>query len=218
MNNSLPVERARWCDIADIAELVAESLARDPIGAWLVPDECRRRDVLTTVTRIWTEHALLFGEAYLLNDRSAAAVWFHRYGPIPPPTGYGERLAVACGDHLDRFIQLNDVLGTHRPAGPHNHLAFFAVTPSPRPISRAATLLATSNAWMDRGLLPAYTEATTTADRDLYVRHGYVSHEPFTLPDGTIAYPMWRNPGRRRPRYRSASSDTAPRLSMKSAP
>ncbi|MGS2618589.1 GNAT family N-acetyltransferase [Micromonospora sp. LZ34] len=150
--------------------------------------------VLSAVTRIWTEHALLFGEAYLASDRSAAAVWFHRYGPIPPPPGYGERLAVACGDYLERFLRLDEVLAAHRPAGPHNHLAFFAVAPRPPRANPAGALLATSHAWIDSSSLPAYTEATTLADRDLYTRHGYVAHGSFPLPDGTTAYPMWRRP------------------------
>ncbi|PZF92017.1 hypothetical protein [Micromonospora deserti] len=193
MKRLLPVARARWGDITDIVNLVADTLVTSTTGAWLVPNEHRRRDVLKAVTRIWTEHALLFGEAYLLEDHSAAAVWFHRYGPVPPPTGYGERLAVACGEHLDRFLCLDAVLRTHRPAGPHNHLAFFAVAPAARRISRAAALLTSSSAWMDRALLPAYAEATTVADRDLYARHGYVAHPPFALPDGTTTYPMWRS-------------------------
>ncbi|MFU8852288.1 hypothetical protein ACNAW0_15070 [Micromonospora sp. SL1-18] len=199
MSNTLPVCRARWRDIPDIVDLVVDPFAGSTVGAWLVPDERRRRDVLSAVIRVWTEHALLFGEAYLLQDHSAAAVWLHRYGPIPPPTAYGERLAVACGDHLDRFLRLDEVLSAHRPAGPHNHLAFFAVAPSPRRLSRATTLLANSNARMGQALLPTYTEATTIAERDLYARHGYVPHEPFHLPDGTTAYPMWRSAERRRP-------------------
>lgn len=199
MNNTLPVCRARWADIPDIVELVAAPFVGSRISEWLVPDERRRRHVLSSVIRVWTEHALLFGEAYLLQDRSAAAVWLHRYGPIRPARGYGERLAAACGDYVDRFLLLDDVLRTHRPARPHNHLAFFAVTSNGHRVRRATALLAASTARMGQALLPTYTEATTVTDRDLYARHGYVSHEPFTLPDGTTAYPMWRTPGQRKP-------------------
>ncbi|MDH6463625.1 hypothetical protein M2302_003820 [Micromonospora sp. A200] len=204
MINNLPVCRAHWHDIPDIVDLVVDPFADSTIGAWLVPDEHRRRVILSAVVRIWTEHALLFGEACLLQDRSAAAVWLHRYGPISPPSGYGKRLAVACGEYVDRFLHLDDVLHTHRPEGPHNHLAFFAVAPKPYRASRASTLLATSNARMGQVPLPTYTEATTLADRDLYARHGYVPLAPFTLPDGSTIYPMWRTPGQRRPRDRSS--------------
>ncbi|OKI47436.1 hypothetical protein [Micromonospora sp. CB01531] len=210
MSNTPPVCRARWGDIPEIVDLVAGPFAESAVGAWLVPEGHRRRDVLAAVIRVWAEHALLFGEAYLLKDHSAAAVWLHRYGPVPPPNDYGERLAVACGDYLDRFLHLDDVLRAHRPVDPHNHLAFFSVAPVPHRNRRAATLLATSNARMGQGLLPTYAEATTTAERDLYARHGYVPHEPFSLPDGTIAYPMWRYPGQRRPGHHSSTRTRRP--------
>ncbi|WP_046564294.1 hypothetical protein [Micromonospora sp. HK10] len=193
------VRRAQWRDVTDIVPLVADPFAASALGAWLVPDERRRRSVLTAVIRVWIEHALLSGEAYLLHDRSAVAVWLHRYGVVPAPEGYGRRLAVACAGHLDRFLSLDDVLHAHRPAGPHHHLAFFAVAPSPNRIRRAGTLLAASNARMGQALLPTYAEATTAPERDLYARHGYLARDPFALPGGGTAYPMWRNPGRRQP-------------------
>ncbi|MBM0255897.1 hypothetical protein [Micromonospora sp. 4G55] len=67
---------------------------------------------------------------------------------ISPPTAYGERLALACGEYVDRFLHLDDVLHTHRPEGPHNHLAFFTVTEEPCRVRRARTVLTTSNARM----------------------------------------------------------------------
>lgn len=210
MNRTLPVWRASWHDIPDIVDLVVGPFAAGPVGAWLVPDEHRRRDVLSDVIEVWTEHALLCGEAYLLHDRSAAAVWLHRYGLVPPPTWYGEKLAVACAEYVDRFLHLDDVLRRHRPEGPHNHLAFFAVAAAPHRLRRATALLATSNARMGHARLPAYAEATTIAERDLYARQGYVLHEPFGLPDGSKAYPMWRSPGRGRLGRRPISPATCP--------
>jgi hypothetical protein len=214
VNRSLPVCRAGWRDISDIVDLVAGPFAESATGAWLVPDGHRRRAVLTAVVRVWTEHALLCGEAYLLLDRSAAAVWLHQYGPAAASIGYGERFAVACADYLDRFLQLDDALAAHRPAAPHNHLAFFAVSAQPHRIRRAAALLAASNARMGQARLPTYTEATTPADRDLFARHGYVAHQPFTLPDGSVTYPMWRSPDLRRPGRSPAQPAICPYAAM----
>jgi hypothetical protein len=55
-----------------------------------------------------------------------------------------------------------------------------------------------------QALLPTYTEVTTLADRDLYTRHGYIPLEPFSLPDGSTTYPMWRTPRQRQRRDRSS--------------
>ncbi|MGK5741208.1 hypothetical protein [Micromonospora sp. URMC 103] len=202
------VVRARWCDIADMVDLITHSLAGSVIGAWLVPDD-RRRRILEQVTRIWTEQALLFGEAYVLADRSAVAVWLHRYGPVPALPEYGERLATVCGDLVNRFLLLDGVLSAHRPTAPHNHLTFFTVSSRRPRTGGAAALLAVSNARMGQTSLPTYTEATTTADRDLYARHGYLPREPFVLPDGSTAYPMWRDPGRRTSTARNRGSRSA---------
>ncbi|MBM0236969.1 hypothetical protein JNW88_07090 [Micromonospora sp. ATA32] len=203
--------RARWCDIGDVASLVADSLHTSATGVWLVPDEDHRRDVLTAVSRIWVEHALLFGEVFLLGDRSAAAVWFHRYRPIPPPASYRQRLAAVCGDHVDRFRCMDRVLKTHRPTDAHNQLAFLAVSPVAWSVARASTLLARSLVWMDRLVLPAYVEAMTSAEAALYTRHGYIAREPFALPDGTTTvHPLWRRPPGQRPAPTARSANSRP--------
>ncbi|MGQ5262096.1 hypothetical protein ACTWLT_15215 [Micromonospora sp. ZYX-F-536] len=194
-----PTVRARWCDRGQVSSLVADSLHNAAIGAWLVPEHDQRRDVLTAVAHIWVEHALLFGEAYLLADRSAAAVWLHRYRPIPPPTSYRQRLAAACGDHLDRFRCLDRILKVHRPAEAHNHLAFLAVPPAAGCVTRTSGLLASCLVRMDRLALPSYAEAMTAAETAIYVRHGYNARELFLLPDGTPVHQLSRRPAAQRP-------------------
>ncbi|PWR15413.1 hypothetical protein DKT69_11195 [Micromonospora sicca] len=206
-----PTVRARWCDIDDVVRLVAAPLHTSTIGTWLVPDDDQRRRMLTAVSRIWVEHALLFGEVFLLDDRSAAAVWFHRYRPIPPPANYRQRLAAACGDHLDRFRTLDGVLNTHRPTDAHNHLAFLAAPPADWRHARASTLLARSLVRMDRLGLPTYAEATTAAEAALYTRHGYTARDPFALPDDTIVHALWRETADQRIPLAVRSPNSRPR-------
>ncbi|MEU2613921.1 hypothetical protein ABZ570_20395 [Micromonospora sp. NPDC007271] len=191
MSVTTPVIRARWGDIGWIADLVADALHPTALGAWLVPDELRRPSVLAAVARIWTEHALLFGDAFLLQDGSAAAVWFHRYRPIPPPARYADRLAEACGEHRDRFDLLDRALVARRPVAAHNHLALLAA-PGRSRARRAAAVLTGAQRWMDTLGLPTYAEAFSEADRDLFHQHGYTDREPFPVPGGTTTHPMWR--------------------------
>ncbi|WP_346116115.1 hypothetical protein [Micromonospora coerulea] len=185
------VVRARWRDVDRIVDLVTDTLSPTPLGAWLVPDERCRPEVLAAVARIWTEHALLFGDAFLLSDGTAATVWFHRYRPIPLPVRYAERLDAACGADRDRFRRLERGLAARRPVEAHNHLAFLAAPGAGR-TGRAAAVLAGSQRWMDTLSLPTYAEAFTAADRDLHLRHGYTGRDAFPLPDGGTAHPMWR--------------------------
>ncbi|RLK24745.1 hypothetical protein DER29_2677 [Micromonospora sp. M71_S20] len=191
MNVSMPIVRARWCDIDRIADLVTETLSPTALGAWLVPDEQRRPTILAAVARIWTEHALLFGDAFLLADGTAATIWFHRYRPIPPPARYTDRLADACGEHQDRFLQFDQALAARRPTGAHNHLALLAA-PDPTDSNRAAAVLAGAQRRMDTLSLPTYAEVFTDTDRDLFQRHGYTHRDTFPVGDHTTTHTMWR--------------------------
>ncbi|MEU0157024.1 hypothetical protein [Micromonospora fulviviridis] len=192
MNVTQPVVRARWCDIGRITDLVTETLAPSGLGAWLVPDERRRPTILAAVARIWIEHALLFGDAFLLPHGTAATVWFHRYRPIPSPARYADRLTEACGAHLDRFLQFDQALAARRPTEAHNHLALLAA-PGPAESGHAAAALAGAQQWMDTLGLPTYAEVFTDDDRTLFRHHKYTCRDAVPLGDHTIAHSMWRS-------------------------
>jgi hypothetical protein len=191
MSTATPVVRARWCDIGHIADLVAEALSPTALAAWLVPDTQRRTAVLAAVARIWTEHAMLFGDAFLLPDGTAATLWFHRYRPIPAPHRYADRLAAAAGPDEERFLRLDEALAVRRPAEAHNHLALLAA-PGPAATRRAAAVLVGAQRWMDTLSLPTYAEVFTETDRDLFRQHGYTDREAFAGPGDTTTHPMWR--------------------------
>ncbi|PPA59086.1 hypothetical protein [Micromonospora chalcea] len=188
MSTALPVARARWCDIGRIADLVAEALMPTALAAWLVPDAPRRLPVLAAVARIWTEHALLFGDAFLLPDGSAATVWFHRYRPIPTPHRYADRLAAAAGPDEERFRRLGDALAARLPVEPHNNLALLAA-----PRGGAAEALAGAQRRMDTLSLPTYAHPCAGEQEELLRRLGYTAREAFAAPDGTELRALWRS-------------------------
>ncbi|MFI7025997.1 hypothetical protein [Micromonospora sp. NPDC049900] len=187
-----PVHRARWSDIDWIVDLVTATVAPTSAGAWLVPDRRRRAAVLAAVARIWVEHALLFGDAYLLANGSAATVWFHRYRPIPPPPRYDERLDDACDEHAVRFRRFDEALAARRPEEPHQHLALLAAPPDADRAGQAATVLAASHQWMDTLGMPTYAEAHHGADHRLYHRVGYRERCRLVRADGRPAAGLWR--------------------------
>ncbi|WP_230415575.1 hypothetical protein [Micromonospora tarapacensis] len=192
MHVTLPVDRARWRDIDWIVDLVTATAVPTTLAAWLVPDERRRAATIAAVARIWIEHALLFGDAFLLKDGTAATVWFHRYRPIPPPPRYDDRLDDACGAEAARFRRLDHLLAARRPEEPHNHLAFLAAPPDAARTAQAAAVLAGSHRWMDNLGLPAYTEVHDSADLGLYRRLGYRGRRRVSRPDGAAVDLLWR--------------------------
>lgn len=190
-----PIVRATHAEAAAAADVIAEAFADLAAAAWLVPKPADRQPILAANMRIWVDHALDHGEVHILDDRSAVAVWFHRDAtPLPPPSDYGERLAAACGPYTDRFQILDTLFDAHHPTVPHHHLALLAVTPRRQGTGWGTALLRHHHTRLDAHAIPAYLEASSTGNRDLYTRHGYHTRPPFTLPDGTPFWPMWRPP------------------------
>ncbi|MFC3499847.1 GNAT family N-acetyltransferase [Micromonospora krabiensis] len=187
------IRPGHWTDKEPVAALIAEALDTQPVGAWLVPEPSQRRRVLADVLAIWIEHAMFFGDIYLTDDRTAAAVGFHRYRPIPLPANYGIRLPDAAGAYTDRFSLLDQLLAVQQPSEPHYHLAFLAVAPSTQGTGRGTALLEHHRSRVDRIGLPSYATPTEGASR-LYTRYGYTPRRVITLPDGPTIHPMRRNP------------------------
>ncbi|GAB2965993.1 hypothetical protein GCM10027280_63220 [Micromonospora polyrhachis] len=195
MTNLPVVRRARYAEVGVIAALVAESGHTLPITAWLVPDELGRCAILIEAVRIWVEHALFFGEIDVICDEdglAGAAVWFHRYRPIPPPTAYEARLAAACGGHGEQITTLGALLDGQRPEKAHQHLAFLAVTADLHGTGIATRLLDHHHRRLDQYGTPAYTEAYTDGHQKLLTRHGYQPRPALHLSRYNSIQPMWR--------------------------
>ncbi|HET8684735.1 MAG TPA: GNAT family N-acetyltransferase [Micromonosporaceae bacterium] len=193
--NAVQVVRAEPGDAAVVAALVAEAFESLAVTHWLVPDPAARRTVLAADMAILVEHALELGHIDMVEDRSAAAVWFQRGAePVPPPPEYERRLAVACGPWSDRFRILDALFEAHKPRAPHHHLALLAVTPARQGTGLGSALLRHHHRYLDRQRIPAYLEASSVRSRYLYRRHGYLAGPQFTLPEGPPLWPMWREP------------------------
>lgn len=192
MNHLPPIIKAGYREGDALAALIAVAFLPLAPVTWLVPNPEGRRTILTANFRILVEHAFFFGEVHVLHDRSAVAVWFDRTHPIPPPANYGKQLAAATGPYRERFEHLDKLFDTHHPTEPHHHLAFLAVAPDKQHTGRGTALLRHHHTRLDRIGLPAYLEASSSDNRDLYAKHGYHERERFHLPDGTTFYPMWR--------------------------
>jgi GNAT superfamily N-acetyltransferase len=192
-----PIIRATAADAAEVATLIAAAFGPLATAAWLVPDPALRPGVMYRDFRIIVDHAVVHGEIHLTADRSAAAVWFPRIGPVPEPADYDRLLVAACGDATPRFRILDALFEQHHPDQPHHHLALLAVAADRQGAGLGTALLEHHHRRLDADDIPAYLEASSAGSRDLYARHGYQARAPFTLPDGTPFWPMWREPAPR---------------------
>ena len=188
------IVRAGDGDVAAVAGLVAEAFAGLAATAWLVPDPHRRVSALRGQFAILVAHAVRHGHVDLLDDGTAAAVWFDNTRDVPPPDGYDERLRAVAGDAVERFVHLDGLFAAHHPQRPHHHLALLATDKRHQRQGRGTRLVRHHHQVLDSDGVPAYLEASSPGSRDLYARLGYTVAEPFTLPDGTPFWPMWRDP------------------------
>ncbi|MEV1329496.1 GNAT family N-acetyltransferase [Micromonospora costi] len=186
------IRAAHWTDKEPVAALIADALHTHPVAAWLVPEPTPRRRILTDVLNIWIEHAMFFGDIYLTDDHTAAAVGFHRYRPIPLPANYAIRLPDAAGEHAGHFVLLDHLLSARQPTEPHYHLAILAVTPKAQGTGRGSALLEHHRSRVDRIGLPSYATPVSDATT-LYGRYGYTPRPTVTLPGGPTIHPMRRN-------------------------
>ena len=189
------IRAARWTEIDHVAGIVADALHPTPLGAWLVPDLDQRGKVLAAVTKIWIEHAMFYGDVYLIgadDGITAAAVCFHRYRPLPPPAIYPTRLADAAGPHTNKFAALDDIIATNQPTEAHYHLAYLAVPPSHQRTGRGTALMTHLRGHLDGIELPSWTMTLPEGLR-LLACSGYTAQSAITLANGPALHPMSHN-------------------------
>ena len=193
--SAMQIVRAGPADATAVAELAAQAFESLAVAHWLVPDPAARREVLTAYVDILVQHALALGHIDMVEDRSAAAVWWPRGAePIALGPVYERRLRVACGLWSDRFRALDAQTAQRKPQAHHHHLALIAVAPERQATGLGNALLSYHHAFLDRHRVPAFLAAGSVRGRDMCRRRGYRAAPQFNLPDGPPQWPMWRRP------------------------
>ena len=108
------VRRAHEADIATVGRILAAAFDDDPVFAWFVRQDERRREAIEQLLRGGADRAVReHGECYLLEDASGAAVW-RPPGLETYPPGDRSRLAeeiCATPERQRRFAQFIEVMG-----------------------------------------------------------------------------------------------------------
>jgi GNAT superfamily N-acetyltransferase len=191
------VVRPAAAEARNIAELIADAFFDLAPSKWLVKEPDMRVPVMRDYFRIAVEHAMTdgIGHVDVLEDRSAAAVWFHHTQDLPEPADYERRRLDACGRWTEYFIYLDGLFEHHHPHHQHHYLAFLGVVPSMQGTGRGAALLQHHHAALDAAGIPAYLEAASEELTPFYHRHGYRAGTAFHLPSGGPGFwPMDREP------------------------
>jgi len=197
-DSDLPaVVRATASEARDLSWLIGRSFQDLDPSVALVEEEKFRTTVLSGHFETIVEHAMNYGHVYVLQDRSAVAVWFDHTTPVPEPEDYDRRRAAAGGQWTENLVQLDALQKRHHPEYPHHYLAFLAVADTVQHTGRGSKMLAHHHAVLDAAGIPAYLEAASWHLTRFYLKHSYRRGEPFHLPDnGPAFWPMLRWPRR----------------------
>lgn len=197
---SATVRRATGKDAPELARVLARAFEADPVTAWFFPNESERRERMERMFGLISlpKLALPHDETYTTDALAGAALW---QPPGTYETGSVEsvmllpRLARVCGRGLPRALRGLSFMESTHPHEPHYYLPFLGVDPEWQGHGIGTALLGPVLERCDSEAMPAYLEATTPRNRELYLRNGFEVIEEIRFPDdGPPLWKMWREP------------------------
>lgn len=192
----LVTRKAGSSDVGGMTDCLAAAFFTDPVFTWWISDDGRRREILAPFFRAFVEAMLPHGEVYMTEDAAGTALW------LPPgdqlatddKVDLASRLEEVTGEYAAVLFDMLAVMEHQHPSGPHYYLFFLATRPEwqSRGIGSALLRLVLDRA--DRDGVPAYLEASSERNKQLYLRHGFGLTGDIRLADSPPLWSMWREP------------------------
>jgi ribosomal protein S18 acetylase RimI-like enzyme len=163
-------------DAAPLKTMLAEAFFDDPVFAWLIPEDSKRRARLRRYFGVDLRHyALPHGRVWTTADLSGAALTLPPGRWRVPPRAtllHGS----AFGVHISRAARMGATMEwrhAHEIRGPHYYVRDIGVHPDMQGNGLGSTLLRPTLDRCDREGLRAYIEASSERSAALYERLGF---------------------------------------------
>ena len=184
----------------EIAAVLGEAFAADPLLAWLLEgiDASHRAERRAAWWRFMVQHAPPGTELHVTGDGSAAACW-HPSAPEPYPPAvrakFRDMVDDLTGDRSPLVLESFARFARRAPAVPHWHLAAVGVAPNHQGKGVGSRLVAKMLARCDRLGIPAYLESSNPRNLDFYRRLDFRPVGEVPTVDGRVTLTcMWRPP------------------------
>ncbi len=195
------VRKATTEDVSRLASALALAFYEDPVMQWVLPNQLRRlRQLERSFNAIFLKRLCLpHDETYTTEGIVGGALW------LPPgkwQLGLLDNLrllpymAAFWGRSLPRALRSLSYLDSRHPHDPHYYLFILGVEPGSQGRGIGTSLMQPILERCNRERMPAYLEATTPRNRELYARNGFEVVGEIELPGGgPPLWRMWREPG-----------------------
>lgn len=191
----MTVRLATGADADALDHVLADAFAEDPISAYLLPEERRRRERL----RLGMGHVLrsLYlpnRGAWTIADRDGVAMWAKPGDATPSALRQLRDLPTfvrAFGRHVPRAMRAFDTAESSRPPEDHWYLELLAVRPDRQGRGVGSALLAATLAQVDAAGLPAFLVTSNPRNVPLYERFGFAIGDEYDIGPVHV-WPMLR--------------------------
>lgn len=152
---------------------IVTAFSGDPAVRWIFPDPQQYLKYGPEFVRRFCGKAFDSQSAFAAEGFMGAALWLPP-GVEPDRKSIDELLQRAMPEeHQEKVSEFFDEMGKYHPHEPLWYLPMIGVDPARQGVGLGSALLAHALAGVDREAKPAYLEATTERNCDLYARQGF---------------------------------------------
>ncbi len=171
---------------------IVTAFTADPVLRWVLPDPHQYLTYAPEFVRRFCGRAFEGESAFAVEGFKGAALWL-RPGVGSDDEGVEELLRRAVPEtDQQRIFAFFEGMDEYHPHEPIWYLAMIGVDPSRQGMGLGSALLTHALAEVDREAKPAYLEATSERNRDLYARHGFELIGTIQAADSPPMFPMVR--------------------------
>ena len=197
---TVEVRKATAADVPGMARALGRAFYDDPVMAWMLPEERRRRRLESLGFVQWLKRIYMpKGEVYTDGALAGGALW-------APPGKWRMpiRLQARMGPMFIRLVGARRtplilkglaVLDKNHPDDqPHYYLGVLGTDPDHQGKGVGSALMQPILERCDTEGLGAYLESSKESNVPFYRRHGFEVTGQVHMPDGPPLWPMWRDP------------------------
>jgi ribosomal protein S18 acetylase RimI-like enzyme len=168
------------------------AFAADPVMRWLFPDATRYLTSFPELAWLTGQDAFAGGTVDHAAGGVGAALWVRPGTELPEDDLAGLLVRSVDPDRHEVAFAFLTQVEEHHPTDPHWYLPLIGVEPREQGRGHGSALLRDGLARCDRDGLPAYLEASSARNRELYGRHGFETVAEIRAGDSPPLWPMVR--------------------------